>query len=110
MQSVALPKPWLKFYPESVPESIEIPRESLQSLLVEAARKYPDAPALNFQGKKLTYRQLNELANQFANGLISIGLSRGAKVAIILPNLPQFVFCFWVPLKAGLIFVPCNPL
>jgi len=110
MQSVALPKPWLKFYPEGVPQSMEIPNAPVQSLLLEAAQKYPHSTALNFQGRKITFRQLNELSNQFANGLLSLGLQKGSRIAIILPNLPQFVFCFWGALKAGMIVVPCNPL
>ena len=110
MQSVAPPKPWLKFYPDGVPNSMEIPEESVQSLLVDAARRFPNSNALNYQGKKITYRQLNELSNRFANGLLSLGLQKGSRIAIILPNLPQFSICFWGALKAGLIAVPCNPL
>jgi long-chain acyl-CoA synthetase len=110
MQSVALPKPWLKFYPDAVPKSIEIPQESVQTLLVEAAKHYPNSYALNFQGRKITYKQLNELSNQFANGLLSLGLQKGSRIAIILPNLPQFSISFWGALKAGLIVVPCNPV
>ncbi len=110
MQSTALPKPWLKFYPEGVPHEIEIPRESVQSILVEIARKYPGSTALEYQGSKISYGKLNELANQFANGLINLGLKKGSKLAVMLPNIPQFVICFWGALKAGLIIVPCNPL
>ena len=110
MQSSALPKPWLKFYPEGVPHEIEIPRESVQSILIETVRKYSGSTALEYQGNKISYGKLNELANQFANGLISLGLEKGSKLAIILPNIPQFVICFWGALKAGLTIVPCNPL
>ena len=110
MQTVAPPKPWLKFYAEQVPVSMEIPRAPVQSLLAEATQRYPHSTALNFQGKKISFKQLSELSNQFANGLLSLGLQKGSRVAIILPNLPQFVFCFWGALKAGLIVVPCNPL
>ncbi|MDA4131494.1 MAG: AMP-binding protein, partial [Thaumarchaeota archaeon] len=110
MQTVASPKPWMKFYPDGVPKSIDIPKEPVQSLLVQTAASYPLSTALNFQGKKITYKQLNELSNQFANGLISLGLQKGLRIAIVLPNLPQFVISFWGALKAGLVVVPCNPL
>ena len=110
MQSSVLPKPWLRFYPEGVAHSIDFPQESLQSILVNAAEKYPNSSAIEYQGYKATYKRLNELSNQFANGLISLGLKKGSKIAIILPNIPQFVFCFWGALKAGLTVVPCNPL
>ncbi|MFI5420180.1 MAG: AMP-binding protein, partial [Nitrososphaerales archaeon] len=80
MQSVELPKPWLKFYPEGVPQSMEIPKAPVQWLLQEAAQKYPHSIALNFQGKKITYRELNELSNQFANGLLSLGLKKVSRI------------------------------
>ncbi len=110
MQSTALPKPWLKFYPPGVSQEFEIPRVSVQSILLEKAKKYPNSIALEFQGAKISYTKLNELSNQFANGLSSLGLKKGSKIALVLPNLPQFVICFWGALKAGLIVVPCNPL
>jgi len=110
MQSTALPKRWLKFYPEGVAQSLEVPRTSVQSFLIESARKYPRSTALEYQGNKISYARLNEFSNQFANGLTSLGLTKGSKIAIILPNIPQFVICFWGALKAGLTIVPCNPL
>ena len=78
--------------------------------MTESASKFSNDIALNYQGKKLTFGQLNRLANQFANGLLSLGIKKGSKVAIVLPNLPQFVICFYGALKAGAIVVPCNPL
>ena len=110
MQSSVLPKPWLRFYPEGVATHVDFPKEPLYSILVNAAAKYPNSTAIEYEGYKVTYKKLNELSNQFANGLISLGLKKGSKIAIILPNIPQFVFCFWGALKAGLIVVPCNPL
>ena len=110
MQSTASQRPWKKFYPKHIRPSIDYPKEPLQSLLLNSASKYPDSIALDFQGKKLSYKELNELANQFANGLISLGFTKDSKIAIILPNLPQFVICFYGALKAGAIIVPCNPL
>ncbi len=110
MQSTTLPKRWLKFYPEGVSHDLDLPKKSVQSLLIEAAGKYPSSTALEYQGNKISYGQLNELSNQFANGLTSLGLKEGSKIALILPNIPQFVFCFWGALKAGLTIVPCNPL
>jgi len=110
MQSTALPKRWLKFYPKGVAQEFEMPWVSVQSILLETAKRHPNSTALEFQGSKISYVKLNELSNQFANGLMSLGLKKGSKIAIILPNIPQFVLCFWGALKAGLIVVPCNPL
>ncbi|MGH2638018.1 MAG: long-chain fatty acid--CoA ligase, partial [Rhabdochlamydiaceae bacterium] len=73
MQTVALPRPWIKFYPKNVKATIDYPKEPLQSLLTNTASRAPSAIALEFQGKKISYKQLNELSNQFANGLISLG-------------------------------------
>ena len=110
MESVAAQRPWIRFYPKRIRPSIDYPKSPLQSILVNSASKYPDSVALDFQGRKLTFKQLNELANQFANGLVSLGFKKGFKLAIILPNLPQFVICFYGALKAGGVVVPCNPL
>ncbi|MGI0084579.1 MAG: AMP-binding protein, partial [Nitrososphaerales archaeon] len=110
MQTVAQDRPWLKFYPADVPPSIEYPRKSLFSILLESAQKYPNKSALAYLGKKISYRELNEYVNQFANGLASIGITKGSKVALILPNLPQFVICFYGALKSGATVVCCNPL
>lgn len=110
MQSTALPKRWSKFYPEGVPQKLEAPIQSVQSVLVEAAKEYSSSTALEYEGAKISYSKLNDLSNQFANGLTPLGLKKGSKIAIILPNIPQFVICFWGALKSGLTVVPCNPL
>jgi long-chain acyl-CoA synthetase len=103
-------KPWLKYYPSDIPPTIDYPREPLYKLLTESARKHPDWVAISFLGKRITYRELDELASQFANGLIGRGITKGSKVALVLPNVPQYVFCFFGILKAGATVVPCNPL
>ncbi|MDG6924373.1 MAG: long-chain fatty acid--CoA ligase [Nitrososphaerota archaeon] len=110
MQNELLRRPWQKFYPKHIRPSINYPVEPLQSLLTNSANEHPDSKALEFEGKKISYRELNELANQFANGLTSLGIGKNSKVAVILPNLPQFVICFYGALKAGAIVVPCNPI
>jgi long-chain acyl-CoA synthetase len=90
--------------------TVDYPKQPLFSLLSEAAKNHPDWVALSYMGKKITYKELDELSNQFANGLISLGVAKGSKVALILPNVPQYVFCFFGILKSGAIVVPCNPL
>ena len=110
MQEVSREKPWLKFYPARVPPIIEYPKKPLSSILLESALNYPDNIALCYHGKKISYGKLNGLANQFANGLASLGIKKSSKIALILPNLPQFVICFFGGLKAGATIVPCNPL
>jgi len=82
--------------------------------LEENARRFPRHPAVLLGGPKfssiITYRQLDGLANRFANALIRLGVRRGDRVAIQLPNFPQFVFAFYAVLKAGAAVVPINPL
>lgn len=109
MQTVTS-RPWVKFYPEDISPNFVYPKVPLFALLTETARKHPNWVALAYQGKNITYKELNELSNQFANGLISLGITKGSKVALILPNTPQFVYCFFGILKTGATVVPCNPL
>ncbi len=109
MQTVTA-RPWLKFYPPDISANIDYPIEPLFALLSETTKNHPDWVALSYMGKKITYKELDELSNQFANGLISLGVTKGSKVALILPNVPQYVFCFFGILKSGASVVPCNPL
>ncbi|MFQ5870935.1 MAG: long-chain fatty acid--CoA ligase [Candidatus Geothermarchaeales archaeon] len=106
-----MPKdPWFKHWPEGVPQSIEYPKAPLQSFLEESARNHPNHTAILYYGNKITFDELNSLSDRFATILSGLGVSRGDRVALFLPNVPQFVFCFYGALKAGAIVVPCNPL
>lgn len=109
MQSVTA-RPWTKFYPNDIPPIVEYEKLPLFKLLVNSSKKHPDWIAISYLGKKISYKELDEISNQFANGLISLGIKKGAKVALLLPNVPQYVFCFFGILKCGAIVVPCNPL
>jgi long-chain acyl-CoA synthetase len=101
-------RPWLVHYENGVPYTIGIPRVPLQHLLRSATRRFPTRAAVEFEGATLTYRQLNQAANQFANALLALGLAKGARVALLLPNMPQMIIGFWGTLKAGgvAVFVP----
>jgi len=101
---------WLKHYEPGVPHDIEEPRETLPQLLDIAAEKYPGNTATIFMGGKLTYRELNALADRFAAVVSSLGLGEGSRVALHLPNSPQFVYCYYGALRAGCTVIPCNPL
>lgn len=81
------------------------------SILVEAsAQDYPDSPAVIFNDRTLTYAQLNAAANMFANGLRKLGIGRGDKVAVMIPNLPYFPIAYYGILKTGATVVPFNVL
>lgn len=94
-------RPWLPYYDRGVPHTIAIPHIPLFSILRSAARRFPNRTALNFEGKKITYRQLEKDVNRFANMLLSTGLQKGDRVMLLLPNLPQLVIAFYGTLKAG---------
>ena len=101
-------KPWLKFYEEGVPATIDYPDMMMPQVLADTARKHPDHPATLFKGAKLTYRELNELVDKFAAGLQKLGVKKGDRVAVHLPNCPQFPISYYAILRAGGIVVPCN--
>ncbi len=103
-------KPWLKNYEPQVPPTIAYPQRPLFTNLEESARKYPEATATIILNNKLTYRQLNELADRFAAALQQLGVEKGDRVAIYTLNSPQFVISYYGALKAGAIVVTFNPL
>ncbi len=103
-------RPWLKFYEPGVPASIPYPDIPLHQNLTDAARDYPQSPATIFFDAVLTFQDLDALADRFAAGLQQAGVKKGDRVAIYLPNCPQFIIAYYGTLRAGGIVVPCNPL
>ncbi|MFQ6100313.1 MAG: long-chain fatty acid--CoA ligase [Anaerolineae bacterium] len=103
-------KPWLKFYEPHVPEHIDYPQTTMPAVLEEAARKYPDHTALIFKDTKITFREYNEAVDRFAAALQGLGVKKGKRVAIHLPNCPQFPIAYYAVLRIGGIVVPCNPV
>ena len=103
-------QPWLKFYDPHVPASLEDPAVTLPVALEATARRYPDLPAIIFKGRRISYRVHNERVDRFAAALQSLGVRKGDRVAVHLPNCPQFVTAYYAALRAGAIVVPCNPI
>ena len=103
-------KPWTKSYDKGVPESIDIPADPVQHFLEEAARRVPANTALVFQGKELTYDELNKASDAIAAGLAANGFRKGDRAVIYMPNLPQFAIIYYGILKAGGIVIATNPL
>jgi long-chain acyl-CoA synthetase len=87
-----------------------VDRSSIGRILEERAKKYRKKPALLFEGKQISYAQLNESVNKLANGLKSLGIKKGDRVAIMLPNIPEFVYSFYALQKLGAIAVPFNTM
>lgn len=104
-------KIWHKHkWPEGVNWDLEFPEIPLFQLLEDTARKYGDLPYTIFQDATRSFRQVNEMANQTTNFLISQGIKKGDRVAIFLPNLPHYPIIFFGILKSGAVCVTCNPL
>src|SRR5436190_3757712 len=103
-------RPWTSQYDPGVPAALAYPAVPLQALLDDAAESHPDATATIFFNAKRSYRSISDAAWRFANGLRRLGVAKGDRVALVLPNVPQFVIAFYGALRAGAVVVPCNPL
>jgi long-chain acyl-CoA synthetase len=104
-------KIWLKHYPADVPAEIKTDLySSLVELLDESFQKYRDRPAYRFMGKTFTYGHIDDLSRAFAAWLQGQGLERGDRVAVMLPNVPQYPVAVAAILRAGYVVVNVNPL
>ncbi|MDV3243177.1 MAG: AMP-binding protein [Methylocaldum sp.] len=112
LSQYVMEKPWLKSYPPGVPETIGEPQySSLAHFFEEMAARYRERPALSNLGRTLCYAELDELSRHFASFLNRrLGLERGERIAIMLPNVSQQPVALWGALRAGLIVVNTNPL
>ncbi|HWE62658.1 MAG TPA: long-chain fatty acid--CoA ligase [Chloroflexota bacterium] len=103
-------RPWLAYYDPGVPHSIEYPWVAVPELLAHAAAAHARRPATWFFGATISYRRLADLVDRFAGALYDCGVRQGDRVAIMLPNCPQFVIAFYATLRLGAVAVPTNPL
>ncbi len=101
---------WIKHYDKGVRPNLEYPEIPLYDLLNNSAEKFPDKVALDFIGKEITYRQLKEASERIAGYLKNIGVKKGDRVILDLPNTPHYVIAYFGVLKAGGTVVQCNPL
>ncbi|MCI0475785.1 MAG: long-chain fatty acid--CoA ligase [Anaerolineales bacterium] len=108
-------KPWLAHYEKGVRANLEYPPMPMHHFLEQSVAKYPDNPVTIFGNgskldKKLTYREMDEHVNRLANALTQMGVKKGDRVALYLPNCPQYVIGYYATLKLGAIVAPNNPL
>ncbi len=111
-------RPWLKFYEPGVRAHIDYPPRPMHAFLEDAAREAPTTTATIFGGvvsgelldAKLSYQELNDLANRLANALASLGVKKGDRVALYLPNCPQYIISYYAILKLGALVAPNNPM
>lgn len=101
-------RPWLENYERGIPYTVDIPKIALHHLLRSAVRRFPRQPAIFFEGTRLSYRRLNREVNRFANALLALGIGKGARVVLLMPNVPQMVIGFYGTMKAGAtaVFIP----
>ena len=83
---------------------------NIATMLRESAVAAPDKPLCHINDSTFTYAQVDEISGRIASALLGLGLERGDKVAVQLPNLPHFLFSYFAIMKAGLVMVPLNPL
>lgn len=111
-------KPWFEHYDEGMPPTLDYPRIPLDRFLADSAAKHPNQTATIFgamvgsrlMDAKLTYGQLDYAVNRFAAGLQESGVEKGERVAIMLPNCPQFIIAAYATWRIGGVVVCCNPL
>ncbi|WP_431075256.1 long-chain-fatty-acid--CoA ligase [Microbacterium phyllosphaerae] len=103
-------RPWLDSYAEGVPADIETPSQTLTEMMAASVRTFARRPALEFFGAVTTYRELGDQILRAAEGLRRLGVHKGDRVALVLPNCPQHVVAFYAALRLGAIVVEHNPL
>ncbi|MBT2688157.1 long-chain-fatty-acid--CoA ligase [Bacillus sp. ISL-47] len=103
-------KPWLEQYPEEIPSTLSYPSQPVQDYLKKAADEFPEKVAIQFMGKELTYKYVYDSSLKLAAYLQNIGIEKGDRVAIMLPNTPQSVISYYGILMAGGVVVQTNPL
>ena len=102
--------PWLKSYPPGVRWDLKIEVAPVQRLLDDAVARWPDRPALEFMGRRFSYREMGELTDRTARGLQQLGVRPGVHVGLFLPNTPHGIVAFFGILKAGGTVVNYSPL
>ncbi len=100
----------LKSWPKGVFRSLSYPAIPVFQLLKSSALQWPERNAIIFGGMELTYAELDQLSNRFSAALADMGVAKGDRVAVHLPNCPQFAIAYFGLLKAGATFVPMSPL
>ena len=104
------PHPWEAYYPEGIDWDVQFESKSLVRLFDDAIARYGERPCIKFRGRSFPYKEVGELVERVARGFRALGVDRGIKVALMLPNSPYTVICYYAVLKAGGRVVNINPL
>lgn len=105
-----LKRAWHNMYPAGVPYEIEFEKITIPEMLARTREKFPDNTALSYEGRLISYRELYALVNRFAQALLNLGIGKGKKVAVLMPNAPQIVVACQAVLRVGAVTVMNNPL
>ncbi len=103
-------QPWTRNYQSGVPDEIELATDSLEAMFEDSVQQARDSPAMEFFGRRTSYRGLGDQVNRAAEGLRALGVKAGDRVALILPNCPQHVVAFYAVVRLGAVVVGHNPL
>jgi long-chain acyl-CoA synthetase len=103
-------RPWLKHYDYWVPPHMTYPGRSLYEILATTAVETPDAPATAFLGATLTFREIKTRTDRLAKALVKLGIRKGDRVGIMLPNCPQYIVAAFATLRLGGVVVNINPI
>jgi long-chain acyl-CoA synthetase len=103
-------RPWYRFYDPGVPRALTVEARTIPEFLAQATAEFPNATAVIFLNRKLTYRQLSDEVSRFATALGQLGVQKDSRVAIQLPNLPEAVIAYYAVLSLGAQVVLTNPL
>ncbi|RJQ74323.1 MAG: long-chain fatty acid--CoA ligase [Desulfobacteraceae bacterium] len=101
---------WHKWYPQGVPAQVDIQRVTMPAALLRTADRYPERTAFIYMGKRISYGELTRLVNRFARALTALGVGKGDKVGMLLPNIPQIVIADLAVYMIGAVTVMNNPL
>src|SRR4030042_7010438 len=97
-------------WPKNTPKTLEYPKVPLHEILEKTAKEHPEKAAIAYFEREITYAELDSLSDQFAGALAALGVLKGDRVAVFLPNIPQFVIAYYGVLKAGALLTAIIPL
>jgi long-chain acyl-CoA synthetase len=103
-------RPWLKWFAEGVPADFELPEKTVMDMIDEGVEKWGDSIAIVFYGKKMKHNEVHELILRFATALYDLGVRKGDKIALLLPNCPQFLIAYFGILRLGAVASAISPL
>lgn len=110
MKSAYEERPWLKNYPPGIPPEVEIQAKSLGQIFDETTDRWKDRTAVIFYGNSISFKELREKVDRFANALSCLDVKKGDRVALLLLNSPEFIISWYAASKVGAIITPISPV